>query len=295
MTLFKRKIKWKNILSFFLVGVLLVGAVAGLASVFDKDTKTISSMAFGVGGINEQGNYVDSKTSIYTKDMFACQGLTIEPDFEATGTYKVFYYGEDKNFIGATDVMNSEDGVYNKASTFLIAKYARIVITPDVPTNDEGDEEEDFKIRFYEVTGYASDYNITVNKKQDYNFEKILKDYNNVASVLGQGTYDTVNGSGFFSTTSPFYFFDDVDVSNANVLILKVKTSTLSANDEYAGVTITYPSIYNTVSHELINLSYSVAYTVDEFSYLTYDVSSLTSVCGCVDIASIDILEIYAI
>ena len=86
MSKLRRKFKWKNIISFVLVGVLLVGAVAGLGSVFNKDTKTISSTAFAVGGINEKGNYVESKTSIYTKDMFECQGLSIEPDFEATGT-----------------------------------------------------------------------------------------------------------------------------------------------------------------------------------------------------------------
>ena len=168
MSRFKRKFKWKNILSFVLVGVLLVGAVAGLGSIFGKDTKTISSTAFSVGGINEQGNYVESKTSIYTKDMFECQGLSIEPDFEATGTYKVFYYSENKNFLGSTDVMNAEDGVYNKGDTFAVAKYARIMITPDVPVDEDGNEVEDFKIRFYDVAGYANEYTISVDKKQKF-------------------------------------------------------------------------------------------------------------------------------
>lgn len=163
-----KRIKLKNIISVVLVGVLLIGAVAGLGSIFGKDTKTISSTAFAVGGINAQGNYEKTDLSIYTKDMFECQGLSIEPDFEATGTYKVFYYDSNKNFIGATDELNAEDGVYTKGDKFVVAQYARIMITPDVPTDDEGNEVEDFKIRFFEVNGYASDYTITVNKEQEF-------------------------------------------------------------------------------------------------------------------------------
>ena len=185
MSRFKRKFKWKNILSFVLVGVLLVGAVAGLGSIFGKDTKTISSTAFSVGGINAQGNYEKSDLSIYTKDMFECQGLSIEPDFEATGTYKVFYYDSNKNFIGATDELNAEDGVYTRGDDFVNAQYARIMITPDVPVDEDGNEVEDFKIRFYEVTSYASDYTITVNKEQKGNVYS-----ENLMKVKGYGLYE---------------------------------------------------------------------------------------------------------
>ena len=160
--------KTKSIISGILLVAIIAGVLALAGSLLGKETKTISSTEFSVGGINAQGNYVESKTSIYTKDMFECQGLSIEPDFEATGTYKVFYYDSNKNFVGATDELNAEDGVYTKGDTFVLAQYARIMITPDVPTDDEGNEVEDFKIRFYEVNGYASDYTITVSKEQKF-------------------------------------------------------------------------------------------------------------------------------
>lgn len=193
MSRFNRKINWKSILSFVLVGVLLVGAVAGLGSVFGKDTKTISSMAFSVGGINEQGNYVDSETSIYTKDMFECQGLSIEPDFEATGSFKVFYYSENKNFIAATETLNAVDGVYSKGNTFASAKYARIMITPDVPVDEDGEEVDDFKIRFYEATSYASDYSITVSKKQDFKLPNLFVVEEDKIGKLGNFSSDGCN------------------------------------------------------------------------------------------------------
>lgn len=203
MSIFKRKFKWKNILSFVLVGVLLIGSVAGLGAIFNKDTKTISSTAFAVGCINEQGNYAESKTSIYTKDMFECQGLSIEPDFEATGTYKVFYYDENKNFIGATEDLYAEDGVYNKGNSFPFAKYARIMITPDVPTADDGKEVKDFKIRFYEVYGYANEYNITVDKKQEYKLDD-LTNYAETLSVQKDKIYNNDSGKSAIADKEGF-------------------------------------------------------------------------------------------
>lgn len=160
--------KTKSIISGIVLVALIAGVLALAVSWLGKDTKSISSTEFAVGAINAEGVYVKNDQSIYTKDLIECQGLSIEPDFEATGTYQVFYYGEDKNFIGATDPINAEDGVYNKGTTFPVAKYCRIMITPDVPTDEDGNVEEDFKIRFYEVAGYANDYNITVNKKQNF-------------------------------------------------------------------------------------------------------------------------------
>lgn len=158
-----KRIKWREVFSAVLVCTLLIGSVAGLGMIFNKDTKSISALSFSVGGMDDSGNYTDVKTSIYTKDMFECQGLTIEPDFEASGSYQVFYYSENKNFIGSTDKMTVEDGAYTKGDDFALAKYARIVITPDVP-----EDEKDFKIRFYEVATYASAYTITVDNKQNF-------------------------------------------------------------------------------------------------------------------------------
>lgn len=197
---FNLKKNWKNILSAVLAGVLLFGAVSAAVGILNKDTKTISSTAFAVGGINDQGNYVESETSIYTKDMFECQGLSIEPDFEATGTYQVFYYDNNKNFVGATDELKAEDGVYNKADTYVFAKYARIMITPAVPTDDDGYIDEDFKIRFYEVAGYASDYTITVNKKQKFEVENYFLVDSTKVGMFIDSTGNTVGSALVFKT-----------------------------------------------------------------------------------------------
>ena len=162
---FKLKKSWKSLVSVTLAGVALFGAIFGLVTLSKKisaDTKEIHP-TFNVGAIDNQGNYMDSETSIYTKNLFECQGLSIEPDFEAIGTFSVYYYAQDKTFMGSTGNIKASDGVYSKKDSFSFAQYARIVISPA----------EDDQIRFYEVSGYADDYTITVNKDQKPNYENL--------------------------------------------------------------------------------------------------------------------------
>ena len=170
----RRKLNLKSILSATLVCALLVGSVFGLTSVLGKKEKRIAPLAFSQGSLNNKGIYVESKTSIYTKDLFECQGLTVTPDFEAEGSFQVFYYDENKNFIGATERLSAIDGVYTKGDTFVFAKYSRIMIIPEVPTDENGVKKDDFKIRFYQVTGYARDYTITVNKVQNFKINNLV-------------------------------------------------------------------------------------------------------------------------
>lgn len=175
------KIKWDSIISAALVIILLIGCTAGLATIFNSKTTDVSDFNFKKGALDSAGFYIESDTSIYTKDLIECQGLVIEPDFEATGNYQVFYYNTNKNFVGATELMDAHlDGVYEKGDTFAFAKYCRIVISPDTPTDEDGYPEEDWKIHFWEVAGYADDYKITVNKKQ-----------NSLANLLEYEVYGT--------------------------------------------------------------------------------------------------------
>ena len=66
-----------------------------------------------------------------------------------------FYFN---NFLSATE---KQTGNYDETSTPLIAKYARVLITPN----------DDDEIKWYEVNGYSRQLNIEVNKEQ--NFELI--------------------------------------------------------------------------------------------------------------------------
>ena len=241
---FKTKKTIKDILSLVLIGALLVGSIAGLNAIINNDTKKLSPSLFSVGSINAQGNYEKSNLSVYTKEMFACDGLTIEPDFEANGTYRVFYYDNNKNFMGATPLMESEDGIYKTEAEYRFARYARIVITPDTPADDNGDEVEDFKIRSYNVSTYVRDYTITVNKDQSFNISKKLASNRIKHTVLGAGTWNPTTNE-FFETESPFYFYDKIDVTDASLMVMKVKTPMLSTKYTYDNMIFDLPFLYD--------------------------------------------------
>lgn len=167
MIKFLKRIPWKDVLVTVLVVALGVGAVVGVGAAITNKQKTVSPFVFERGAIDEHGQHIKSTQSIYTKDYIECQGLEITPDFEASGTYQVFYYDTNKIFLGATSVMDAHSTVtYKKGTDFPYAAYARIVITPETPVDDDGYVDEDYKIRFYEVTSIANAFTIKINKNQ---------------------------------------------------------------------------------------------------------------------------------
>lgn len=167
MRKFFRNIPWKQILCFALVGIIGIGAVVGISSAVTNKTKTISSLVFAVGAIDSEGQYVKNDKSIYTKDLIECKGLKIDMDFEASGTYQVFYYDSNKTFIGCTDVFDTSiNSTYAKIDEYEFAKYCRVMYTPDAPKDENGYIDEGFKITLFNLLSYANKVNIVVNKEQ---------------------------------------------------------------------------------------------------------------------------------
>ena len=188
MANFKRKSKLKSILCGVLVVATLIGACAGIAAFAKKDTKTISSSLFSRGDLDENGIYVESDKSIYTKEAFGCIGLRVEPDFESKVSYDVYYYDYDERLIEARKGLSS---VYDE--DYPLAQYARIVIHPEIPSDVS---EKDFKINFYEVYGYANDLNITVDKKQDYLYDNCENLYIETLAIQDK-TFDSSVHTGY--------------------------------------------------------------------------------------------------
>lgn len=207
------KIKWDQVISAALVIVVLVGCVAGLATIFNSKTTDVSTFTFKKGALDKNGFYIESDTSIYTKDLIECQGLVIEPDFEANGDYQVFYYGSNKAFVGCTDKMDAHtDGIYEKGDTYSYAKYCRIVISPDAPIDEDGYVQEDWKIRFWEVADYASDYKISVNKEQKEIGKEIVHTVYGTDVAFHNDSYNQVG----MQLTAP-QSFDGYDVYKLDV------------------------------------------------------------------------------
>lgn len=168
-----RKGSIKSILLAVLVGILIIASISGIVALFSRETRSVSSLSFAVGALDDDGLYTSDKTSIYTKDWIACQGLCIEPDFEAKGSFQVFYYDERKQFLSSTELIDAQGGVYKKGSDHVLAKYCRIVIKPE-PIDENGEYLADFEIHWYETAKYAGQYTITVNRDQNLKLKNLF-------------------------------------------------------------------------------------------------------------------------
>lgn len=285
MAKIKIKKKWKSILSVCLTVVLGIGAIFGVTRLIDKSQETHKSISpsYSVGGLSSDGKYVETDESIYTKTAFECQGLKITPDFDSQVSYQVFFYDMNEQFLESTSEMTE---FYQGAP--LLAKYARIEITP----------QEDDKVSWYEVLKYAKQLTVEVAKQQDFNIEEKLSGYENKAVQLGEGVYDTVGGTGFKAQSTGFYFFDEIDVNGGTSLVMKVKNETLTNSKTYTdGQVFKFPHLYDTSGEKavFITSSYSVVEVVGDYTYISFNVSTLTSVIGFVDVNSVDILEIFVV
>ncbi len=186
---YRRKSKWKAVLSATLCVALLVGAIGGIVAITKRETKRIPASSFSLGALNaDTGKYEPSKKAIYTKEMFKCQGLRVEPDFEAGCTYDVFYYDYDGRLLdknlGLSEIYDED---------FPLAEYARIVIHPEIP---EDVDEDEFKIKFYEVLGIARKLTITVDREQKDKDGKSFNLYNDAAALQDTTISDDATAVG---------------------------------------------------------------------------------------------------
>ena len=209
----------KEILSIGLGILFTVGAVIGISALTSKSEETTKEInpKYAIGGLTEDGKYLETEESIYTKDAFECQGLDIEMDFKNNVSYRVFFYDEDTNFISATEKLTEN---YDESTTPLISKYARIVITPN----------DDDKISWYEKNGYANQLTIEVNKEQtalDLPFKgvnkfKYLQNYSMENSSNGVNSYRVTKAEVGYNVS------DLVRTTNCTKLCLKVNVDLLN-------------------------------------------------------------------
>lgn len=179
---FKSKKTWKQILLITISCILIVGLFAGISAMFrekEEPTKeTISPSVFSIGGLTDDGRYLETDESIYTKDAISCDGLVITPNFESVVKYQVYFYDEELDFMSKTEMLQDK---FSNVPNF--ARYCRVVITPN----------DDQKISWYEVNGYAKQIKIEVDIEQDFGLDfNIYKLSNPAFEVIG-GKYWVAN------------------------------------------------------------------------------------------------------
>ena len=151
----------RKFISFLFIFGVIGAAVFVCFKIFGKETKSISTFEFVVGGLDENGEYEKNEQTLVTKDMFECNGLDVELNEDSALSYQIYYYNIDKEFIKAGAVHSKSYTSDSKAVT--AAKYARIVISPELP---DGEDPETWKIGYFEKFAIASKLKIKVDKDQ---------------------------------------------------------------------------------------------------------------------------------
>ena len=137
--------------------LLFLGIIAAVVTLFfqvDRQTtvERIGAESFSIGTLDESGAGTEEDTAIYTKNAFTTDGLKVEMNADAEVTYVLYFYDADDEFISATETLSADfDGEIPEG-----AEYARVMITPTA--------DEDGKVSFIEVLGYANALTITVNR-----------------------------------------------------------------------------------------------------------------------------------
>lgn len=148
--------KTKNML---IVGAIILAFVmiAGLfAKIGNMETnKNLGVTSYAVGAINDSGKVIDSELSIYTKDYHKIKDAKITLSDDATISYRLYYYTEDKTFVSKSDSFTAD---YDTTKTPATAVYFRVVI---VPAQVDG---EAVKINALGMNKYVNQIKITVAK-----------------------------------------------------------------------------------------------------------------------------------
>lgn len=150
-----------KVLKTVLIVLLVLGVLGGTVGLIswttsnDFDKKDISSLAFSIGGLDGTGAYMDTNTSIYTKEAFECQGLNVTLDFDNMIEYEIYFYDQNNDFVHTT---GTRTNAFVDTEMPFFAKYARVVVTPT----------EDDVVSTLEVNKYAKQINISVNREQGF-------------------------------------------------------------------------------------------------------------------------------
>ena len=142
----------KNVIIVIIL-LTLAATVAILAVKLNDSvtTRTISSFAFKVGGLDEDGMEIKSDSTLVSREYLTVDGLKIEINNDKV-RYKIAFYDKNKKIVGEVSDYYVSD--YEASELAVAIVYAKIVIEPT----------SDAEVSWTEVRKYASMLTITVNR-----------------------------------------------------------------------------------------------------------------------------------
>lgn len=215
MRIRKRKKTWIYVVTALLLCAIVGGCVYAFVGTDNKDNMKKISPTFSLGGLDENGKYVETKESIYTKDAFECKGLTVTPEFESQVTYQIFFYDSTGEFISKTEKLEK---VY-KDEVAIEVTHARIVITPN-----EDEDGNAVTMNVFNKSKYAKQLTLKVYENQKTLPKTYTLDLTKVQLIDGMINGSTWKSSGSASVVcnsgvidlSLYDYYDTITLENKN-------------------------------------------------------------------------------
>jgi len=132
----------------------IIGGMIALFVKLDRQTSTttIGGEAYSIGTLDESGAYKEGDTAIYLRNAVTTDGLKCSLKKDAKVTYQLYFYDKDNKFVSASEQLSADwNGKVPET-----AESVRVVITPTA--------DEDGKVSFTELWGYAEQVTVTVNR-----------------------------------------------------------------------------------------------------------------------------------
>ncbi len=149
------KSKWiLTTIAFALVSIVLIAFGVKLNQ--QIPTRSLAFSDYSIGAINSStGKNVESHKSLYTNGYHKVDGLEIKVNDNASITYKIAFYDEDKDFI---EMSTTQSADFDNSDIPSGAEYFRVVITPNQVDG------EDVTVTLLNIAKYANMLKITCNK-----------------------------------------------------------------------------------------------------------------------------------
>ncbi len=210
-----------QVLCIILACAVVAGGIFGVVKLvehFNSETKTLN-LKFTQGALDSKGEYVETKGSLYTKEAFECQGLSISPAFDNNISYEVFFYDSTGEFLYSSgkQLKNYTFTSSERDIQSMRVSHARIVITPD----------DDDEIKWNEKSGYVKQLKVEVKRAQEaYTIVEIDYEVETFQNLI-------IDFEGNQGSASKYYNTRAIDVSGySKVCILSRYSVGVAFGDE---------------------------------------------------------------
>ena len=121
--------KFNTIVTITAIVLMLIMVVSVFVTIGRLETtKTLKNNGWEIATIDMNGKELESKQHLVTKEYLKIEDFDITLDEDATITYSLFFYTEEKSFMGNQSDLTAQE--LDKNLLMDGAKYVRVEITP---------------------------------------------------------------------------------------------------------------------------------------------------------------------